>query len=295
MNLDIKGVPENELILGNSNPGRVSFSPGGVARNIAENLALLELPVTLFSAAGFDPFGDLLIKQTSASGADMSRILRTPGPTGIYLSLVDKAGNLAAALSHMEASESIKPEYLEKHRDLLKDSIFIAADANIPQESLEFLGNLASEEGIPYLIEPVSIQKGRKIRELSCPITFITPNRVEFEDLTGSTELSGASLSALPKVQNAVVTLGAEGAVLLSVKAPPLKVPAFPAVPVDPNGAGDAFTAGFIYALVTGKDRETALIYGAKAASAVISSPLSVNPDIKRFFSLTTGNTDSIV
>ena len=40
-NMDISGRPDAPLVAQDSNPGKVRLSPGGVARNIAHNLALL--------------------------------------------------------------------------------------------------------------------------------------------------------------------------------------------------------------------------------------------------------------
>ena len=40
-NMDIGGYPEGPLAAGDSNPGRVRLSVGGVGCNIARNLALL--------------------------------------------------------------------------------------------------------------------------------------------------------------------------------------------------------------------------------------------------------------
>ena len=43
-NLDIKGQTDAHLVAHTSNPGSVQSMPGGVARNVAENLARLDGP-----------------------------------------------------------------------------------------------------------------------------------------------------------------------------------------------------------------------------------------------------------
>ena len=54
VNMDVGGRPFKALIPRDSNPGTVSLSPGGVGRNIAHNLRLLDVPVVfwLFASSG---------------------------------------------------------------------------------------------------------------------------------------------------------------------------------------------------------------------------------------------------
>ena len=56
VNMDISGTPAAELRTGDSNPGRVTLSPGGVGRNIAENLRLLGRKVDLVATGSVKPF-----------------------------------------------------------------------------------------------------------------------------------------------------------------------------------------------------------------------------------------------
>ena len=86
VNMDIGGQSYAPLIAGDSNPGRVQMSLGGVGRNIAHNMALLGLDVRLLTA-----FGDGLSAQRIAAscgelGIDISQALQVPGgSTSTYL------------------------------------------------------------------------------------------------------------------------------------------------------------------------------------------------------------------
>ena len=55
VNMDISGTPAGPLRAGASNPGRVTLAPGGVGRNIAENLRRMGRRVSLVSILGEDP------------------------------------------------------------------------------------------------------------------------------------------------------------------------------------------------------------------------------------------------
>ncbi len=52
--MDLLGVPKKHLKQGTSNPGKVSSSPGGVGRNIAENLVRLGQTCCLMAPIGDD-------------------------------------------------------------------------------------------------------------------------------------------------------------------------------------------------------------------------------------------------
>jgi len=54
VNMDIGGQSDGPLVPGDSNPGRVRISLGGVGRNIAHNMALLGLDVRFLTAFGDD-------------------------------------------------------------------------------------------------------------------------------------------------------------------------------------------------------------------------------------------------
>ena len=75
--IDIIGRLLNQYQSGTSNPGHIRTSYGGVARNVAENLARLDQPVTLISVVGRDPAGDDLLDQLDNVGVDVSAVLRT--------------------------------------------------------------------------------------------------------------------------------------------------------------------------------------------------------------------------
>ena len=71
-NVDIEGRVPGSLLLADSNLGTVIRSPGGVGRNIAENLTRLDTPTRLITALGRDDNGTWLHDLTAASGVDLT-------------------------------------------------------------------------------------------------------------------------------------------------------------------------------------------------------------------------------
>ena len=60
-NIDVAGYSHHPLNYADSNPGKIKFTPGGVGRNIAHNLALLGKNAWLLSAVGGDFYGQSLL------------------------------------------------------------------------------------------------------------------------------------------------------------------------------------------------------------------------------------------
>ena len=54
INMDIRGICGRSIVMGDSNPGKVRMSPGGVGRNIAHNLSLLGGKAELLTALSDD-------------------------------------------------------------------------------------------------------------------------------------------------------------------------------------------------------------------------------------------------
>ena len=79
----------------------MTFSPGGVGRNLAQNLAQLGVPTRLLGVVGDDAFGQSLLSLTAVSGVDVSGVLRRAGPSGSYLAVLTERGELHAGLSSM--------------------------------------------------------------------------------------------------------------------------------------------------------------------------------------------------
>ena len=65
MNIDIQGKSFLPFKRGDSNPGSFRVLPGGVGRNIAENLVRLGVRVELFSVLGDDDSSSTLSESAS--------------------------------------------------------------------------------------------------------------------------------------------------------------------------------------------------------------------------------------
>jgi pseudouridine kinase len=284
-NVDITGISAAPLRVRDSNPAKVHLSGGGVARNIACNLARLGVDVTFVSAIGGDGFGRFLRESMTEPGADdsalplslsLSLIVRDDLATGLYLVLLEPAGDMFIAVNDMAAVESIGPADVETMKDTVWASDFLVVDANLRPETLEALRQLAVHRGIPLMADAVSVSKAERLRDILPDLALLKANRAEAAALTGfplDTEealregcrkLSGESAAVY-------LTLGEEGSCCACGDVF-IKQPVLPAVLVNVNGAGDAFAAGAAYSFCLGRElSETALFASACAAVTVES------------------------
>src|SRR6185295_5414330 len=115
-NIDIKCRIAGPTVMGSSNPGAAALAPGGVARNIAHNLALLGVGAALVSVVGDDSFGARVIAATAAAGVDMRGVIRSAGATGSYHAILDAAGELILGVAAMGILERLTPRRLAAQR-----------------------------------------------------------------------------------------------------------------------------------------------------------------------------------
>ncbi|MEE0765918.1 MAG: PfkB family carbohydrate kinase, partial [Christensenellales bacterium] len=106
MNMDITGAPHASLCPGDSNPGTVRMTPGGVGRNIAENLARMGFQVELVAPLGNDGFATLLRQACMQDGIGLSLAPSLPMASSVYLCLMDGRGDMYAAVNDMALCES---------------------------------------------------------------------------------------------------------------------------------------------------------------------------------------------
>ncbi|MBF8255934.1 MAG: putative carbohydrate kinase [Anaerolineales bacterium] len=160
------------------------MSPGGVARNVAENLARLGVGVTLITAVGDDPPGRQLLDQAEAAGVDVRHALTVTGMrTGMYLGVLDPQGGLHLALDDMGLVRSLSRDYLQSKTDLLERAQAIFLDANVPLDSIELLLAIAHRAGIPVAADPTSVSLAASLRPHLKDLWLITPNAAEAEVL----------------------------------------------------------------------------------------------------------------
>ena len=266
-NADIIATSFGAFVPGDSNPGTVRLTAGGVGRNIAHNLALLGDEVVFLTLFGGDDFGRFTAESCRKAHIDISLCdVAAPGTHSCFLSINDCDGEMVGGVADMAAADGITPEWLAAKMDKLGEVDVFVADANIPTEPLAYLIDHAEK---PLYVDAVSGAKAAKIKEamaMSANKHFFTLkcNRIE------STVLSG-----LQGVDRRFVSLGADGLDVI-VGSVTHHYAALPCHVVNATGAGDALMAGIIHAGPQATIEEAAHL-GLLCAKNNIESPDTVN------------------
>jgi len=282
-NIDIKCRIAGRTAMGSSNPGATVLAPGGVARNIAHNLALLGLGAALVSIVGRDAFGAQLLAATAAAGVDTQGVLHAAGATGSYSAVLDARGQLVLGVAAMGILERLTPRRLGAERARLAGADLIVADSNLPIDTLDWLIGFAAARGLRLALEAVSVPKGGRLKRLLAagrPLFALFCNRAEAAALTGRSELRAAARRLHERgVRHVGIGLGRRG-MLVSDGEERRVVPALPAPVRDVTGTGDAAVAGTLYGLLRGHDLATAARFGQAAAALTLACEQSVNPKL---------------
>ena len=274
MNVDFHVHPlSGSYIRGSSNPSRIEISPGGVARNIAENLARLGVPVHLLGAVGADPLSELLLSRSQAAGVNLSAVRRIGGGgCGIYIALMDGNGDLEVAASDMAATDAVDPVYIDEHRHVVEHADFVVADTNLTTESLQRLVSVANHGAVPLIVEPVSVEKARRMANLKGDIFAVTPSEAEAEVLE---EIAARNTDCCElRIRHTIVTCAEKGVRWRDSKTGTSQVVSAQKVEqIDATGAGDALVAGLISGLYRGLEMYQALAVALGVAAKVVGSP----------------------
>lgn len=276
-NLDLKARTTRAVVPGTSNPGTIATSPGGVGRNIAENLARLGTPTLLVAAVGRDLFGDELLAATAAAGVDVSRVRRVVGESGTYVAVLDERGELHVAVSDMSATATLRPEDMDVERAVIGAADLVVLDGNLQPDTMARAWELASAAGVRVVLDPVSVPKAATLAPAlrDRPLWAVTPNTAELTALGATTpaDLHARGVS--------VVWLreGAHGS-LLSMPDGEVRLATLPGEVVDVTGAGDAMLGAFCHSLLGGASLPDAAAYGHAAAALTVASTSTVRADL---------------
>jgi len=287
-NLDRKLRSLATITMGTSNPARQDESFGGVARNIAENLACLGAPVALITAIGDDSSGKALLAHAEAAGIDTRGTLRLEGKcSGTYTAVLDDHGEMLVALADMALYDALTPDFIVSRQPLRAGGALIVADMNLPRATLAVLMADAARDAVPLVVVAVSQPKMAHLPERLDGLRLLILNQGELETRCGKRLLNDADLAAACRTlqdqgaRDVIVTRGGTGVIytcaggIAHMKAPKARV-------VDVTGAGDAFAAAVCWSLFQGSgDLALACRRGLRLSAMTLGCEETVCPSLQ--------------
>lgn len=266
-----------------SNPSRIYGGAGGVGRNIAENIARMGIKTSMITAFGNDAFSSALKASCEAVGMDVSQAIRFPNESsGIYLSIMDKEGELQYAASDLTLIERIPCAEFEKRADYIRSFPYLMLDANLTEPMLRTIAGLTDAK---IVCDAVSVTKAVRLRAILPRIEAIKVNRAELAaisgvELTSPGDIKRAAEHLLSQgVRRVFITMGMEGSCCFTENGA-WSCPAFSLDVVNVTGAGDAFTAAVTYGMIRGYSDEKILRLGTAASHIALRSEKAVSPEM---------------
>jgi sugar/nucleoside kinase (ribokinase family) len=267
---------------GTSNPVTSERSFGGVARNVAENIARLGAQVSMMTILGDDENGRALLEDLKRLQIDTEQVTILGGhATAEYVAVLQPDGDLAVGLANMAIFDSMTPPLLRKAWPDLS-SAWILADCNMPSETLHELIDLARRQSVMLALDGVSTPKVMRLPQGLAGVGVLFLNLDEAQALLGQSSLSpeAAAEALLARgAQRVVLTLGERG-LIATDRSGAARVGAIKAKVADATGAGDALIAATLVAMLDGRSLAEAARLGTAAAALTIESTASVRPDL---------------
>jgi pseudouridine kinase len=283
-NIDIHGRSAAPLQPHDSNPGRVHLSAGGVARNVAENLARLGVGCRLVSAIGNDHHGRMLMRLSREAGIDMQYVHEiASAATSTYLSVLDDGGDMLVAINDMRIMEELSADLLQAQQAMLRQSSLLILDCNLPGDALAWLAGALADK--PIFVDTVSAAKAPRIKPYLHAVHTLKTGALEAEALTG---LEARTLPQLRDiagqlhrqgVERVFVTRGRQGVFFSAGGADGVARPGRTARRVrNAGGAGDAFLAGLAHAWLEDWPLSDAVQFALAAAEITVAHRASSSP-----------------
>jgi pseudouridine kinase len=271
--------------LATSNPAQLRTGFGGVARNVAENLARLGVVVALVTQVGDDAGGRALRAGCAALGIDVHGVLLSPlHPTSEYVAVVDPQGELVIGAAATAAIDALPIAMLGAAFDDDSRTAWTFADCTLPPAVIGALLDDRRAGGPPLALDAVSTARVTRLPGDLNGLDLLFLNADEAQALLGSATFDagtagrrlrerGAGAVVLTRGAQAIIVTDADGTIEIAVPA---------ATPVDVTGAGDALVAGTLFGLLAGEPLRTAVRTGSLAAKLTLESTASCAAGLTR-------------
>ena len=285
--VDIKGYPLSTYIPGGRNAGRMEQVHGGVSRNVAEDIANVELRPTFVSLVDDSGMGQDVIDKLDNHKVNTRYIQKVPDGMGTWLAIFDNDGDVHAAISKRPDTTPLTALLEEKGDEIFRDCDSIAIELDLEKETVKQVLHYAKKykKKVFAAVSNMSIAMERRafLQEIDC---FVCNQQeagllfsYEYDHMapeemcrTLAANVHSANLPCM------VVTMGGEGAVYARSNGESGVVPAKKVDVIDTTGAGAAFFAGTVIGLTYGKTLPEACEIGSRLAASVICTAENVCP-----------------
>ena len=285
--VDIKGFPDDLYIPEGRNAGRVEIVHGGVGRNVAEDIANVELRPRFVGMVDDTAEGADVLRKLKNHKVNTDYVAVTQDGMGMWLAVFNNGGDIAGSISKRPTSDAMLRMLEEKGDEIFADADSIVIEIDLDKELIKTVFKYAEKyhKKVYAVVANMSIASQRRdfLQSIDCFVCNEQEAGILFVcDFSGLTpeelceELSRRVVSA--RIPSMVVTMGSRGAVYADMHGDKGVYPARKVKVRDTTGAGDAFCAGVAIGLTYGKTMREAVEIGTRLASSVITVSENVCP-----------------
>jgi ribokinase len=261
------------------------MGPGGKGSNQAVGAARLGAESHFVACIGADSFGDMGMGLYAAEGVHAEHVRRTrERNTGVGFITLNAAGDNHIVLDP-GANALLTPADVDAAAPLIAASDAVLSVLEIPPATAGRALALARRHGVTAILNPAPATPLDD--QILSQVDVLTPNAGELRVLLGLPPDDPTDPRVLAQrlqgrgVRHLVVTLGAEGALIVRGDGASEHVPGVAVPVVDTTGAGDAFTCALAVALAEGQSLTDAVRF-ATHAGALACTQLGVIPALPR-------------
>ena len=285
--VDIKGFPVDAYIPTGRNVGYIEYVHGGVARNVVEDIANLELRPTFLGIVDESPLGVDVVKKLNDHKVNIEYIMTRPEGMGTWLAVFDNNGDVAGSISVRPDMMPLVELLEEKGDEIFSKASSVVFEVDLEKEIVKRALDLCEKHNVRAysMVSNMSIAAERRdfLQRFECFICNQGEAGILFlDDYSDKTPQEMADILAVKvkaaNIKSMVVTMGEQGAVYATVDGMKGVCPARNVAVKDTTGAGDAFCAGVVAGLTYGKTLPEAIDIGSMLAASVITSSENVCP-----------------
>ena len=266
--VDIKGFPDDLYIPEGRNAGRVEIVHGGVGRNVAEDIANVELRPRFVGMVDDTAEGAEVLRKLKNHKVNTDYVAVTQDGMGMWLAVFNNGGDIAGSISKRPTSDAMLRMLEEKGDEIFADADSIVIEIDLDKELIKTVFRYAEKyhKKVYAVVANMSIASQRRdfLQSIDCFVCNAQEAGILFVcDFSGLTpeelceELSRRVVSA--RIPSMVVTMGSRGAVYADMNGDKGVYPARKVKVRDTTGAGDAFCAGVAIGLTYGKTMREAV------------------------------------
>jgi len=285
--VDIKGYPTETFLHNGRNAGTVMEVHGGVCRNVAEDIANVELKPTLVSLVDESGTSIDVINKLNRHKINTKYIRKVEGGLGMWLAIFSNEGDVVASISKRPDLSEIGDILREQGDEIISEADSVVVEIDMDSSILKLVFELAEKYGKEVYAVVSNMTIAMQRRDLIKRTGVLVCNEQEAgmlfsEDYCNKTpEEMMTILDRQVKLANyprMVVTMGSKGAVYASMNDKPGFCPSIQVDVIDTTGAGDAFFSGVAMGLTYGKTLNEACQIGSRLANSVILTTDNVCP-----------------